>query len=113
MLVRAQKIGSNAYIFNALGIIAQKSKKTQESLAYYDQALHLMPLFSECLSNKASALMVLNQNVEAQRLLERAIEIDPNNPEAHNNLGVLHYKSNKFDLAQKEYMEAIKIRVFI
>lgn len=56
--------------------------------------------------------MVLNQNAEASKLLERAIEVDPNNPEAHNNLGVLHYKNNKFDLAQKEYIEAIKIRVY-
>ena len=70
-----------------------------------------MPQFSECLSNKASVLMALNQNSEAQKLLEKAIEIDANNPEAHNNLGVLHYKLNKFDMAQKEYMEAIKIRV--
>lgn len=54
--------------------------------------------------------MTLNQNEDAMNLLEKALKIDPNNPEAHNNLGVLLYRMNKYDLAQKEYLEAIKIR---
>jgi len=45
--------------------------------------------------------------------LEKALEIDSNNPEAHNNLGVLYYKMGKYEIAQKEYLEAIKIRVIL
>lgn len=36
--------------------------------------------------------MSIEQLDEANKLLEKALEVDPNNPEAHNNLGVLFYK---------------------
>jgi superkiller protein 3 len=48
---------------------------------------------------------------EALELLKAALKTDPSNAEGHNNMGVLYYKQNKFELAQGEYLEAIKLRV--
>ena len=46
---------------------------------------------------------------EAIKYLKRAIRINPDFAEAHNNLGVLFIDLKRFDEAEKEYREAIRI----
>ena len=40
---------------------------------------------------------------------ERVIEIDPENAQAHNNLGVAYESKRKFEAAQAEYKTAIEL----
>ncbi len=46
---------------------------------------------------------------EAIMRWERVLEIDPNNAQAHNNLGVAYESMRKFEAAQAEYKTAIEL----
>ncbi|MBT3540299.1 MAG: tetratricopeptide repeat protein, partial [Opitutae bacterium] len=45
----------------------------------------------------------------AKKLLERAIELDPNLANAHFKLGVLYQSEQKYDLALKYFEQAVSI----
>lgn len=51
------------------------------------------------MSNQATLLIETDRVTEALELLKSALKTDPSNAEGHNNLGVLYYKQNKFDLS--------------
>ena len=46
---------------------------------------------------------------EAIMRWERVLEMDPNNAQAHNNLGVAYESMRKFEAAQTEYKTAIEL----
>jgi Tfp pilus assembly protein PilF len=46
---------------------------------------------------------------EAMFRFRRAVEIDPNDAEAHNNLAVAYEATGDFDAAAKEYREALRL----
>lgn len=46
---------------------------------------------------------------DAQRDLTRAIELDPNNAEAHDDLGVVYAKFNRLSLAVEHFQTAIRL----
>src|SRR6202022_2838589 len=46
---------------------------------------------------------------EAMFRFERAIEINPNDAQAHNNLAVAYEANGDFEKARKEYLEALKL----
>ena len=48
---------------------------------------------------------------EAERDLSRAVELDPNNAEAHDDLGVVHAKHKRLDLAAKHFVSVDLLRL--
>lgn len=46
---------------------------------------------------------------EAAYRWEKAVELDPQNPKAHNNLGVAHERSGKFEEALDAYETALEL----
>ena len=50
------------------------------------------------------------ENDQAKALLQKALRICPNFPEALNNLGVIHEKQGDLDQAEKMYLAALKAR---
>lgn len=65
-------------------------------------------------SDLGTFLWELKRDKKAEKEFREAIRINPNNPEAHNNLGVLLFgyglEKERFPEAEKEYRKAIKIK---
>ena len=53
--------------------------------------------------------MAVNQIAEAERELAEVIRLQPGNPHAHLDLGVLLAKQGRLDEAQHEFEEAIRL----
>ena len=56
------------------------------------------------------AYRALGKNTEAVAALSEAIELDPDLPEAHNNLGILCLTRGEVVRAESAFREAIRIR---
>jgi type II secretory pathway predicted ATPase ExeA/Flp pilus assembly protein TadD len=76
-------------------IIAQDPLTIQKVKGYYSQALR----------GQAGSLLGINPR-ESERLLVKAIEIDPQNAEAHFDLGKLYTRSKDYPKAIKAYQNA-------
>jgi len=76
-------------------IIAQDPLTIQKVKGYYSQALR----------GQAGSLLGINPR-ESERLLVKAIEIDPQNAEAHFDLGKLYTRSKDYSKAIKAYQNA-------
>ena len=47
---------------------------------------------------------------EATAQYQKALQINPNYVEAHNNLGIIYFRKGKMDEALSEYQKAIEIK---
>jgi tetratricopeptide (TPR) repeat protein len=68
---------------------AIKQEDWQEATILYKQALAKYPQVSPAWTNLGTALMRMRQIEKAKEAFEEAINIDPNNADAHANMGVL------------------------
>ncbi|HOC52569.1 MAG TPA: tetratricopeptide repeat protein [Caldisericia bacterium] len=72
-------------------------------------------IFDELLTNKNLSNSTfedksyINTFEESEDKYKKAIELNPKDAEAHNNLGVLYYNQNKFKEAEYEYKKAIEL----
>jgi tetratricopeptide (TPR) repeat protein len=65
---------------------------------------------SAALHNKAGiSFLQLQRENEARKEFQRAIQMDKNYPEPHNNLGALNYNRGRYGQAVKEYKKAIQL----
>jgi TolB-like protein/Tfp pilus assembly protein PilF len=65
----------------ALGLIARREGHSDESVAYFEQALALDPRNVELLGDAAGIYAMLRQFPAARKLLDRAMDIVPNDPD--------------------------------
>jgi len=79
-------------------VIAQNPKNAPEIKIYYSKALQ----------GQANSIFLNNPNT-AELLLSKAIEADPENAEAHFDLGRLYTKSKNYPKAIKAYQEAANL----
>ncbi len=65
-------------------------------------------LFSDALNNRAVSLMDLNHEAEAEAALNRALDSDPDHPEAVYNLGLVRWiRTGRPDMEQIEKLEEV------
>jgi serine/threonine protein kinase/Tfp pilus assembly protein PilF len=64
----------------ALGAVARREGNWDESVAYFEQALALDPHNIELLSEAATTYVVLRQFPNALKLIDRALDVLPNDP---------------------------------
>lgn len=65
---------------------------------------------SAALHNKAGiSFLQLQRENEARKEFQRAIQMDKNYPEPHNNLGALNYNKGRYGQAVKEYRKALQL----
>src|SRR5262249_22484125 len=57
-----------------------------------------------------AALTCLNRHEEGEKYLLRAIEVDPSEPSAHSNLGILYKQLGRLDDALRHYDRAIELK---
>ena len=90
-------------------------KSLNEALAHYEKAIRLDPDFAQAYSGMATAHIALryfdaaDHQEKAQKLAERALQLDPNLAEAHGVLGDVAFRSAwNFALGESELRRAVE-----
>lgn len=86
-----------------------KANQDEEALARFASVASKAPKLSGPLVNQALILSRQQKFGDAQALLAKALEINPKNPFAHNQLGVTLRQQGKFTEAAKAYETAIEL----
>ncbi len=86
-----------------LGLLYLNNGRLEDAISYFRQALARNPAFPEAKVKLAVALSGQDPSTEALKLLEEAIQADPQNAEAHYRLAVLLTKIGKRQAAQEHF----------
>src|SRR5262249_20735574 len=86
----------------AIGLVTRREGRSDESVAYFEQALALDPRNTELLHDAAETYAILRQYSAALKLYDRALDITPNDP------GVLAVKAAVYH-AEGNLQEAAKL----
>jgi tetratricopeptide (TPR) repeat protein len=86
----------------AVGVFAELQGDVKTAYADDSRALQLEPNDSDACTELAKVLIHMSRDDEAQRLLERAVQIDPSNYVAHFRLGTLYRQQGKNDQAKQQ-----------
>ncbi len=92
-----------------IGTLLFQQGKIDEAIYELQIAMKIGPN-STALNNLAVALSLKGRTDEAMVCCKRAIGLDPNNPEAHYNLGNILLSQNKLKKAISEYEKAVSIK---
>ena len=85
-----------------LGLLYMTHGKVDEAIPYFRQALGQNPRFTEAKIKLAVALSRKETSQEALDLLQEAVQLEPDNPEAHYRLGLLLTKTGRRDEGERE-----------
>jgi len=100
----------NAWIaHNNLGTVLEKTGRTQEAIAQYEQAVRLEPGYAEAQYNLGTLLGEAGRLTEAVEHLEQAVRIKPDYVEAEHNLAKALMILGKTREAAAHYEEALRL----
>jgi tetratricopeptide (TPR) repeat protein len=86
-----------------LGDIAMKEEKPQEALGYLEKASRQRKDLRIAYLDLGAVLMELKRNPEALTALQRAVALDPSQPDAHFRLGRLYQVMGQNEKAAQEF----------
>jgi len=96
--------------WNNLGVIATRENRMDDSIACFQQALHLDPHHQAALDNLGNAYRVEKKWDEARKILQRALELSPGDPEANYSLGMVFAQTDETVKAHEYLQRALKAR---
>ena len=96
--------------WNNLGLLAAREGRSDEAIAYFQQALALSPDHLVALENLGNVYRQQKNWGEARKLLDRAVSVGPNDAEANYSLGMVYAQLNDVDRAQNYLERALKLR---
>lgn len=100
----------NANAWDNAGLALFHLGRYAEAQAAFEWAVDLEPQSALFWNNLAGALREQGQLGEAERiLLDQALQIDPNLPAAHLNLGIVYLRADRPDLAVYHLEEAMRL----
>lgn len=88
------------------------AKDYQSALNYVDKALDIQAQNWDAWYAKALTYQLAGYDAAAAKRYLKLLEHRPDMVEAHVGMGMLYRKHNNFDLAEKEYQEAIQLKYF-
>ena len=97
------KLKPDAVTYHFLANSNYKLGRVKESLPLYQQAIDLSGDSDDLFVDQARAYNDLGRVADATKSLERAIEVNPENEQAHAYLGVTRFLQKDRDGAMKEY----------
>jgi serine/threonine-protein kinase len=93
-----------------LGIVQFEQKELDQAVAAYRKAIELKPNYADVLSDLGAVLCdFFNKPLEAEAFFLKAIELNPQDWQAHFNLGVALFKQAKFQDAQIPLQQGVKL----
>jgi tetratricopeptide (TPR) repeat protein len=96
-------------IYKNIALILVEAGKIDEAKAAVSDARNANPNDNSLILTEADLYLKLNDMTNFTRLVNEALENDPNNKLLYFNLGVTSANSNKLDEAEKNYKKAIEI----
>src|SRR6202008_2594893 len=97
------KLRREAVTYHFLANSKYRMGKVEESLPLYQQAVSLSPDYEEVFIDQARAYNDVGRVADATKSLQRAIELNPDNVQAHAFLGVTRFVQGDREGAQGEY----------
>jgi superkiller protein 3 len=92
-----------------LGLALEERRRHDDALAQYDRAIEAAPEDPLPWVNKGSLLYFhFKRTYEAKEAIARALELDPDNADAHFNLGVMFADANLFGEARTEWEKVLE-----
>jgi Tfp pilus assembly protein PilF len=104
------KARTTAAVWNNLGLVALGRGRDQEAFAAFEQAASLDPGYREAPLNQALVYLDCGDYTRAERRLRKALDIDPDDPDALVALGVALRGEKRFDDARQAYERALTLR---
>lgn len=98
-----------ATLENGLGIVAGNQGKRAESLAHFERAVQLNPLFSEAQNNLGAALATEGKTEEASVHYEKAVALTPDSAEALLGLAGVRLSQGRAAEALRLYTETVAL----
>lgn len=96
--------------WNNLGVIATREGRIDDSAQCFLQALKLNPHHLLSLDNLGNAYRLQKRWKEAREVLERAVVVAPQDPEANYSLGMVFAQANDTGKAYEYLQRALKVR---
>jgi tetratricopeptide (TPR) repeat protein len=96
--------------WNNLGVIATREGRVADSVACFQQALQLNPHHLLSLDNLGNAYRLRKQWDDARGVLERALEVAPQDPEANYSLAMVFAQIDETDKAYQYLQRALQAR---
>ncbi|MCE1247458.1 MAG: tetratricopeptide repeat protein [Firmicutes bacterium] len=106
--MRRTEVSAQAY--NIIGNTLFDLGKIEESLEEYTSSISIEPNFVPPYINRAWALLKLDRVVNAEKDLEKALQLEPENFKALKYLGLLYLKTERTDNAFESFMKATGIK---
>lgn len=98
----------NAEALNLLGVITSVTKRSEEAVKHFQDAIKSDANQYSLFSNLGAALQKIGDKKRAVLAFEKSFELNPNNFSIMNNLGVLYRETGNFDKAKYFFYRAIK-----
>jgi tetratricopeptide (TPR) repeat protein len=96
--------------WNNLGLLATREGRTDQAIAYFQEALKLSPDHLVALDNLGNAYRQQKQWEDARKVFERALKISPQDPEANYSLGMIFAQTEDNQQAFEYLQRALKFR---
>ena len=102
------KAVDQAYELNIKGIECLNKKQLDLALSYFDQALDVLPDYSDAANNRGVVFYKRGNIPEARRIWEELASRDPGYAIASYNLGLIYFNENEYDAASRLFERALK-----
>ncbi len=96
--------------WNNLGVLATREGRIEDSVHYFQHALQLDPGHLLSLDNLGNAYRVQKRWDDARKVLERALAVAPQDPEANYSLGMVFAQTDDTTKAYEYLQRALKAR---
>jgi len=96
--------------WNNLGVIATRENRVDDAIADFKKALSINPRHLLSLDNLGNAHRLQKRWSDARTVLETAVEVAPEDPEANYSLGMVFAQDNDADKAYEYLQRALKAR---
>ena len=100
----------SAEAWNEFGGVAMAREDYRSALQYFEQALAAKSGLAFVLLNAAQASDKLDKLPEAEAYFRKALELEPNNADGHNGLGLTLAKRNNSAEAERALLEAVRLK---
>jgi len=103
------KTHEQSYDLNLKGLDALEKKEYDLAMTYFDEALKLVPNYSDAENNRGVVYFRQGTLYEARRIWTELSKREPRYGLAWHNLGVLSFYEKKYQTAENSFLKALKI----
>ena len=108
-----QGLRDRAKAHTELGAGYFRQGQMEIALAEFNDAVNADPSYSFAYNGLGLVYANLREDSKAEANFKRAIELEPNNSESHNNYGTFLCARNRVDESMTQFMEAVKNPLYI